>query len=264
VAGEVKGDVVVFASELKVLSTAVIGGDILFFGGRAEVAGSVGSDIMGTSEALRIDGPVGGKVDVTARTLTLGERAEVAENVSYTSMQEVVRAQNATVHGKIIRTEPTLADDSGYRAVAITFLVLLFAALVVYLLFRIFTQRVVDRANERFFRTFTIGFATLFLVPIAASVLLISTLGSVIGVILLCFYFGAISLAIPLACVFAGVYIMRLIKRPSAVSVLTVVVGTLVFTVSLYIPFFGSIILISLVLLTLGALVEHGYRLMRN
>jgi cytoskeletal protein CcmA (bactofilin family) len=264
VAGEVKGDVVVFASELKVLSTATIGGDILFFGGKAEISGSVGSDIMGTSESLRIDGPVAGKVDVTARTLTLGERAEITENVSYTSMQEIVRAQNATVHGRIIRTEPTLSEDNGYRAIAISFLVLLFAALVIHLLFRTFTQQVADRANERFFRTFTIGFATLFLVPIAASVLLISTLGSIVGIILLCFYFGVISLAIPLSCVVAGVYVMRFIKKPLVVSVLTVVTGTLVFALSLHIPFFGSIILISVVLLTMGALVEHGYRLMRN
>src|SRR3989344_4713335 len=46
VAGEVQGDLVVLAGTLKVLSTAKISGDILFFGTDAEISGEVGKSIF--------------------------------------------------------------------------------------------------------------------------------------------------------------------------------------------------------------------------
>src|SRR3989344_5008966 len=105
VAGEVQGDLVVLAGTLKVLSTAKISGDILFFGTDAEISGEVGKSIFGTSERMRVEGVVSGDIDVKTGTLTLGERADITGMVKYASSNEIVRAQNARVAGQVIQNE---------------------------------------------------------------------------------------------------------------------------------------------------------------
>jgi cytoskeletal protein CcmA (bactofilin family) len=130
IAGEVKGDLVVLASNLKVLSTAKISGDLIFFGSNAEISGEVGKSVLGTSDSLRIDGVISGDIDVKTNSLSLGERTDIAGMVKYTSINELVRAQNARVAGKVVKNDPVIVDVGGFRDILIPFLVALFASLV--------------------------------------------------------------------------------------------------------------------------------------
>jgi cytoskeletal protein CcmA (bactofilin family) len=264
VAGEIKGDLLVFASELKVLSTATVTGDLLFFGGTAEVAGMIGKNVLGTSETLRLDGAIGGGVDVTTRALTLGERVEVAGDVTYSSTMELVRAQNAEVQGSVIKNEDTRATDDGLRSLAVGFLILLFSALVIHLLLRSLTERVVAAAITHHFRSFTIGFGVMLLVPAAAIILFFSTLGSIVGIILIGLYIASLAFAIPLACIVVGSLAQRAFGKSSTISVLTVVIGTLTLSLCLLIPVLGSLFLLLAVFTALGAFTEHCYHLLHS
>ncbi len=264
IAGEVSGDLVVFASELKVLSTASIGGDILFFGGRAEVAGIVGKDVLGTSEVIRIDGTVNGRLDVTTQALTIGDRAIIEGDVSYTSSRELVRAQEAVIKGKIVRSDVVGATEVDYRAIVIGFLVWLFAALLMHLIFRSATDRVVMKIMSEPLRSSAIGFAVLFLTPLIASTLILSTLGSIIGVALLFVYFALLSLSIPIIGIVAGAYTQKLFGRSPSTSALMVSVGVALMSLCLYVPVVGLFIVLSILLLVLGASAEIIYRLVRG
>ena len=64
ISGEVQGDLIVVASSLKVLSTAKISGDLMFFGDSADISGEVGKSVLGTSNTIRIDGSILGDVQV--------------------------------------------------------------------------------------------------------------------------------------------------------------------------------------------------------
>lgn len=263
VAGEVLGDLVVVAGSLTVLSTASVSGDIIFFGTNAEIAGSVGKSIFGTSEKIRVDGTVGGDIDIKTAGLTLGERADVAGLVKYTSGVELVRAQNARVTGSIVKNDPVLAEADGVRTILIPLLVVLFAALVWFLFFRRLLNKVVIHTEEHTLRSMLIGFGIFFLIPIAVGILLMSTLGSLLGVTLLFSYFVLIFVTITILGITVGAYIAKLSTKTSSVSIPYIVIGTAVVMALLFVPLIGPVVLLAAFFVTLGALSTHVYRLIR-
>lgn len=264
IAGEVTGNLVVVASDLKVLSTAKVGGDVLFFGAKADLSGAIGGNVLGTSEYLRIDAPISGGLDVKTRNLVLGERADIAKDVRYASALELTRAQNALVKGEIERSEPSVVvADNSFKDALIPFLITLFAALVFYLFFKRFTLRVVEGSQVHQLRAVLIGLAVVFLTPFVGLMLLVSTLGSILGVMLLLSYFVVVFLMMVLAGAVAGGYIMVWLKQGSMLSVLSVVVGVALLHALLYIPIVGPILLIPLSLLTLGVVTERLYTMLR-
>ena len=99
------------AKTLKVLSTAKVGGDILFFGTNADISGTVGGDIFGTNEKIRVDGEVKGNIDITTAALTLGEKANIGGGVKYSSFNEITRAQNAHVTKDVVRNDPIYQSE---------------------------------------------------------------------------------------------------------------------------------------------------------
>ncbi len=264
VAGEITGNLVVVASDLKILSTAKIGGDVLFFGAKGDISGAVAGDVFGTSEYLRVDAPVGGGLDVKTRSLVLGERAEIAENVSYTSAFELTRAQNAVVTGDVVRSESVVVTENRFKSALIPFLITLFAALVFFLLFKRFTCVVTENTHAHQLRSVLIGFGVIFLIPIAAMILLLSTLGSFLGVLLMATYFVFIMLMLILMGGVAGSYVMPLLKQGNEVTVLSIVVGVVLVHVFLYVPIIGPLLIIPLAVLTLGVIAERVYQLLRT
>ncbi len=264
VAGTIEGNLVVVASELKVLSTAVIGGDLMFFGGSADLSGSVGNDVLGTSERLRIDGAVGGDVDVKVGSVVVGDRAEISGRLSYDSAQELVRSQNAVIKGDIVRSEATVAPENGLRSLVVAFLVTLFASLVMFLLVKPFALRVVEQAEEHEWRSLLIGFGVVFLAPIASVILLVSTLGSLVGMLLIMTYFALLCLAFSLCGMVAGSYLMRFAKQSKTVSVITIALGTAVLFGLMFVPVLGPLVVMLLFMLTLGVVSQLVVRLLRS
>jgi cytoskeletal protein CcmA (bactofilin family) len=263
VSGEVKGDLVVVARSLTVLSTAKVSGDILFFGTEADIAGQVGKSVYGTSESLRIDAVVGADVDIKTTQLTLGERADITGMVKYTSANELSRAQNARVAGKVVRNDPIVTDTATMRDVLVPLLVFLFAALVWYLLFSRLLERVVTQATVHPLRSMLTGFGLVFLTPIAVSILIMSTLGSLVGLTLLFLYFGVLIMSVTVSGVVAGAYVLKLASSTKGVSVPVVALGTVLTFLLLFVPVVGPIVLIGLILTTIGAFATHLYRTIR-
>lgn len=263
IAGDVAGNLVVVASDLKVLSTATIGGDLLFFGGVADISGTIDNNILGTSEKMRIDGKVDG-VDVKTGDLVLGSRADIANNVSYNSTHEFTRAQEAKITGKIIYNNISPATNNNVRSAVVVLLVFLFSALVAHLFLKPFTLKVVNSLEGQTLRYFGIGFGVMFLTPIAGIILLVSTLGSVLGLLLLSLYLVLLCLTFALVGVVTGSFIMRLTKYAKTVSVLTIVAGVVVVNLLFYVPIVGPLIFIGLLTLTLGIIAEKIINLLRS
>ena len=264
IAGEIAGDLVVIASELNVLSTANIGGDILFFGTKADISGTVGKSIIGNSNVLRIDAEVKGGVDVTTSALALGDRAKISNNVSYTSNTELTRSQNAEIGGKVTRSSEVLPPKQPVKLFLIPFLVTLFASLVWFLLFKPFTTRVKEGVRQHFLRSLTIGFGLFFLTPISAFILIASTLGSILGVTIMFLYVAGLLFSIGLSGIVAGSYLVNLLPKARELAVVQIVLGVLVVNALFYIPIIGPVVLVVLLLATLGSLAERCYLSLRS
>lgn len=264
VSGEVLGDLVVIAGELKVLSTAKVQGDILFYGTRADIAGEVGKDILGTSEQLRVDAKVAGAINVQSGLLTLGDQAQVGGNVIYTSPNELVRGQNASVVGDVSHTKVVPQVAFGAKEAAVLYLVVLFAALACFLFFRTFSLGVATAVLNRPWRSALLGLGALFAVPVVAIVLLVSTLGSIVGFTLLFSYGAIISFTFAVMGFVATVAMLRWYAPTKTVDVWWLTLGSFLLLVSVFIPLVGPIVFISLFCVTVGAIIERTYISLRD
>jgi len=255
----VTGDVFVIAQSITILDTASIGGDLIIYGADAEVSGSVGGDIVGNVETLRLDAPVKGTVDITTKQLTIGERADIGGTVRYLSAETLTRSPSAKIAGEITRNDPVKEETNlpGAKAVLIPVLMVLFSALVWYLVARKLLTAIVDRALVRGIRPVATGFITFFAAPVIIVILTISVLGTLVGITAFAAYLFATLLAIVSSAAVLGQLIVKLYKKElSPLSPLTLCIGVAAMTLLAVIPVFGLIALVGLFMITLGALVD--------
>src|SRR3989338_7070682 len=279
VSGEVTDDLLVIAGKVKVNGKTgadlaalagdvqidgVIGGDARIVAGEVTVAGEVQGDLVVLAGTLKVlsTAKISGDIDVKTGTLTLGERADITGMVKYASSNEIVRAQNARVAGQVIQNE-TVVEVASPKDVLVPLLVLLFAALVWHLLFGRLLDRVSTQVVVHPLRSMMIGFGLFFLIPIAVGILIVSQLGSLLGITLVFAYFALLFAAVTISGVVAGTYLFTLVSPKRATGIPSVLFGTSVVFLFLFIPVIGPVLCIALILTTMGALATHLYRTIR-
>ncbi len=263
ISGPIAGDVVVVGGALTVLSSATIGGDLVFYGGRLEMNGQVSGDLLGTIDRVRLDGMVGGEVDITTTALTLGDRAQVSGVLRYTSAEQLVRGQGAIVEGEVVRNDPPLASGTfSFRTVLIPLLILLFSVLAWQLISPQTLLGMAREASTLSLKTALVGFGTFFFTPVLVGILVVSLLGSIVGFIVVLLYFTSLLLAL----IASGAVVGQLLARYSKSfqnQIFWSVLGTAVLYAALFIPVVGPGAVLGVVLWTLGTLVVRAFRLIR-
>lgn len=258
IAEPIAGDLFVLGAKVNILSTASISGDLIIYGGQAEIKGLVEGDIVGSVDDLRIDAPVNGDVDVSVSQLTLGDRTNIAGNVRYVSHAQVTQSLNATVAGELVRNDPVLPGaTSSFRDILIPVLILLFSALVWFLVSRKTLNIVVDKALRKSVRPFLIGLAIILLTPFASVMLMVSTIGALVGIGLMLAYMLVLVLAIISFSVVIGKLLVSLFSKPKeSVSLFTIITGVIGTIILVLLPIVGELALIFIIILTLGAIVD--------
>lgn len=104
VTGAIGADVVTAAGILDVAGEA--GRDVLAWVNRASVGGTVARHVRGTLRRVLLDGAVGGTVEVSTASLSVGEDARVDGDLSYRSAEEAAVADGARVAGSLIHRRP--------------------------------------------------------------------------------------------------------------------------------------------------------------
>lgn len=258
IAEHVGGDVFIIGGTLTVLSTARIEGDIFFYGGEAEVNGEVAGGIHGISESLRIDGIVGGDVDVQVGTLSVGDRASIDGDVQYKSSNELIRAQNAVIVGQVIRNE--LSDqNTNPREFFVPFLIYAFSVLLVYAVFRKSVQSLLINTIDHFTKNGLIGLGGAIFIPGLIVLSFVTVIGSVIGFAL---FFASVAVwigAVLLLGMFAGQLVLRAMNKPCDVSLLPTIGGIVAVSLVSLIPVVGPVLLLVATLSLFGGIIHTIY-----
>ncbi len=257
IAEPVKGDVVVMSGALTVLSTARVEGDILFFGNELTIDGSVVGAVHGTAETTRINAEIGGDISVTVASLfTIGSKAQVGGNITYTSSKEVVRAQDAVITGTIEKVSgtPTKKGTSPFYDVGFGVFMLVFASLFFYFVMRKHIHKVVLVSAERVGPSGIVGLLMLVGLPIVWMTLLVSVVGVLAGVVILIAYIGLILTSVVLSPIFVGHLTQKLLLKNAEISLKTVGIGIVSFLALGFIPYIGGILVLATVLCVLGGM----------
>ena len=261
----ITGNLVVVAGKLNISSKAKITGDVLFYGGELIADGEIGGKLLGGAESVRVDGPVLGGIDISAHNLTLGEQAKITGNVEYISTNEIIRAPGATVEGTVVKNAPTKETGSANntRQIAIMFLISLFATLCFYLVFRRMIESFAQSVRSGLLVKTVLGFVFVFMAPLLIIILLVTVLGSLVGLVALAVFMLLIVLSLPLLAVTAGSLLALVIDKKSAIGIPYLMLGAVLVHLCLLVPFVGVLAVLWLFLATVGTLVDQLYRQVR-
>lgn len=265
IAEHVGGDVFVLGGVLTVLSGAEIEGDVFFYGGEAELNGSIGGSVYGAAEKIRIDGPVGKDVNVeAANSLVLGDRADVAGGIQYQSRAELVRAQNAVVVGDIVKNDVSSKRPTDTRQALIPFLMYAFSVLVVFAVFRGRLGVLIDDAIDSFTRNGLIGIAGFILLPFIMALSFVTVIGVWVGFITL-FAMGFLYLFTMLILpIYLGVLLNKSFSKGKQVTLLWTLLGIVSVSVLVSIPVLGWVIVFAFFFVLLGTLLNQMYRFLTS
>lgn len=260
IAEHVTGDLVVLGGVVNILSTASVDGDILFFGSELTIGGGVKGSVMGVASNVRIDAVVEGNVSVTAVDgLTLGDRAELLGSLEYKSSSALARAQGAVVVGEVQRKTVADEEDRGY-VVLLPILVMLFAALTAYLLFRPFLQKLTEATSLAYGTYGLVGLAVFFAMPFVGGLLILSVLGMFVGIVILISYLLLLLVSFVVAGITFGAFLQRPFTKSLRLSPASVATGMIIFTLLPFIPYVGFLLMLAAVFIALGSLSVHLFR----
>ncbi len=259
----VKGDVIVIGGFATVLSTATIDEDLYFYGGQLDVDGEVVGMLHVQAESLVINSSVG-SVDATlSGAIQLGESAHIGKDILYESSREISRSPNAVVEGKITQREAAADPQRDMGAFLYVAFMALFSALVAVLLFRDYVYGVVRTSSSALGLSGFIGFAAFLMMPIAASVLLISVIGVPVGIFLWIVYLALVLAALILSQVFVGAALAKIIVHEYRINWMWTVAGVALTQAVLQVPYVGVLICAAVFFVVLGMLLHYGYTRMR-
>ncbi len=250
----VGGDVFVISGILKILSTATIAGDVVFYGGDAEINGTIEGSVYGTAERMRIDAVVKGDVDVEAANgLTIGGRSDIAGDVRYTSLVDLNRAQEAVIGGDVTKIPGIQLDSRDtLRSLVTPFFISLFAALTLYLLFKNQLQYLFAIIEKSFVKAGFVGLATLLLCPLLSIMLFATVLGMLLGILGIGVTLVLYALGFALSSIFVGACLAKIVTKQMQISLQWILLGGVVFHVSILIPVLGPLVAIAVLSLTVG------------
>lgn len=266
IASTVAGDVFVFGGSLTVLSTAQVMGDVIFYGKTLLIEGPVSGTVHGSSDSLRIDTRIDGDVEyTTTRTLVLGDQAHIGGNLTYTGVDEVVRAQGAMIEGEIQKREPSNAPTSPFfHPLIVVCMILLFSTLTWYFIARSMFESLVTKSQSRFGFYGLIGLGAFIVVPIISVVLMVSVVGGVVGVLLFSGYIALLIASYVFGAIMLGGYIQRFVFGRKTVTILAPITGSVAYTIILLSPTFGTFIIFTLFIVSLGVISHALHHIIRQ
>jgi cytoskeletal protein CcmA (bactofilin family) len=264
VQGAVGGDIVGGGGQVSLVGQK-IGGDVAIGGGSITIDAPVAGVVHLAGGEVRINAPIQGNVFVQAEKLTLGPKAAIAGNLTYSASDVATLEDGAVVRGATEFNErPERATQAGVTAGLLAlfslwmiakFLMLLVGAGALAYFFQRYSRQLVATAGTQPWMEIVRGLVVVIVLPVVSFLLLATIIGIPLGL-------GGL-LTLGILCIFAhlaapiivGSIVHQWIKKPAGyvVNWKTVLLGVAIFFFLGLIPFIGWIVKAAICLLTLGA-----------
>jgi cytoskeletal protein CcmA (bactofilin family) len=268
--GKVDRNLIAFGYSVDVKPGAEIRRDVNAFCGKMTMDGKLGGSLKGSTGELVISGVVNQDVSVEADKITLMPTARILGSLKYRSGKEAKIEPGASVSGETVWTQPKAVTEQEPKSIftgkpilpeILFLLALMVTGTVLTLICRKDAYQAKQALADSFLRTLALGFVVFVCVPIAVIILLISVIGIPIAVIALFAYAVLIYIAkIPVA-TFLGERIMKALGKEGQPSLIwSMLLGLVVITLLLNIPYLDWFIYFLVLFTGLGAMISSQRR----
>jgi cytoskeletal protein CcmA (bactofilin family) len=261
--GQLNQNLITFCSSLNIRSDADIAKDAAVFAGELTLDGKVGGDLKGSVGTLIISGEVGRDVSITADNITLMPTARILGNFKYKSVKPAKIESGASVSGETTWTKKVSKKESknAFSAKSLItktlfLLALMITGIVLSLLCKQNAYQAKKTVGEAFLKTMGLGFIFIICIPIAIIILLITVIGIPLAVISLFAYLILIYIAkIPVAAFLGDRIIKALGKEGEPSFIWSMILGLVVLTILLNIPYLKWLIYFVVLFTGFGAIL---------
>ena len=184
ISSNVENNASIVAQTLITRSSSQIGRDVGLAAQTATLNGGVGRDLAAAASSLTVNGPVDRNVEAEVEQLSLGNKAKVGGNLTYTSQEKLEQDNSATVAGKVVRKQPAKGNNSvvspvfSFSAFGIYLVVaMLVVSLALVLIMPASFHRASDFPITNWTKTLAVGVVASFTVPFLVLGLLFTLVG---------------------------------------------------------------------------------------
>ncbi len=273
----IAGDLLVAGGTVSLGANASVGGDLWVAGGVVNITSPVTGNLKVAGGEIYINSSVGGMVDAQVdEKLTFGPQAVVLGAISYCGVKDPVIESGAQV-GTITKVERPAGyrnNNGGNMFIGFSFmktLMLLVAGLVLLWLMRARVNHVVLSVKEKFWHNVGMGFVAMVVIPILSIMLMVTFVGSILGIILLFWYIFALMLCAVFSMMTLGHFVEHWLSKRKKGSVVaemtegftgenvtwkTILWGALAGMILGLIPVLGWLVLCAFYLGTFGSMLK--------
>jgi len=273
ISNNVGGELIAIGGSVNVSSGTSVTGDLVSAGGLVAVNGNIGGNAKIAGGVVNINGHIKGNVVVKAdEKITIGENAVIDGNLEYSasSAESLKIEEGAVISGKTTFTEiSSLPKVNTQKAKSFFFafigifaiyklFALIITALILFLLFKEFSNSVSKNAAQNPLRLIGKGFVALIVIPAASILLFVTVLGIPLGLLALLSYILLLLISSVYTNIIFGAWVSQLVYKSSAATVTwkNIIVGSFLLALIVMIPFIGWIIGFLIFLLSLGTIAD--------
>lgn len=236
--------------------------DTLIGASNVKLSGKFGRNItVGADIADLNDVTIGGNLKLYAENITIGDNVKIAGTLTYPEDADIKISDSAVI-GKVEKTAALNVEQSWIeilteKVFSILSLVLIFVVISL-LLPKLFEK--IDKKYEKFgfdkgIEVFTKGLLFIVAIPVISILLLTIVIGMPLAFILIALYVIAIYLSKIFAAYLIGSKIADKWMKDTSILVKGLIGLAIVFVISI-IPYFGSLLMMIIVLVGLGVLID--------
>ncbi len=244
----------------------VVAGQTITVSPEAAVTG----ELMAAGQSIRLNNFIGGDVNAAAESISLGEKARIGGNFTYTSPTAASEATGAAITGKVshiiskkLEQKPLTAkkltpkvNPWPARAIGSMIFYLIVGAFVV-LISREKTQRIVSQMLARPWFDGFVGFLTIIAAPIAIMMVAITLIGIPVAIILGIIFAFMIVVSRVYVAVIVGDKLLIALGRTKSGLYLQVLVGVIIIELLAAVPILGFFVSSIATLWGLGGMVMN-------
>lgn len=263
--GHILGDAIAAGGHVRLMPDALVGERAWLAGGTVEVEGGVGDELRAAGNEVILAGQVDGDARVYAKTLKILPTARIAGKLDYYSPAEATVAPEAVI-GALVHHPLHKPDDEGSeRGFALMFyFVLAITGVALYLIFPRFALGAARAIGERPGASFGLGLAALFAIPPAATLLMMTLVGLLLGVLLFGLYALLLLAGFLTGMLFLGDRLLRLLRHGDDVKhskrLLSLIAALLLLWLIGFLPLVGGFAVFLLLVFGIGAVVLQMWR----
>jgi cytoskeletal protein CcmA (bactofilin family) len=263
--GKVNRNLIGFCSALNIKPDADIGGDVTAFGGELTLDGKIGKGLRGSIGTLIISGIVNGDVSVKADKIILMPTAKILGDFKYKSQKQAKIESGASVSGQTLWTKEEPKKEKKPKDVftlksiiteILFLLALMITGIVLTLIFKKKAYQAKRAITSSFLKSLGWGFVFMVCIPIAIIILIVTILGIPIAIISLFAYAVLLYIAkIPVATALGEKIIKALGKEGEPSLIPSMLLGLIVLTILLNIPYLEWLIYFIVLFTGFGAIL---------